>query len=251
MNSLAVSAIVFACVFGGALLGFLLRGVLPEDHLSQASRDLVKLGIGTIATMSALVLGLLVSSAKSSYDAQSRELTEMSAKIVLLDRILYHYGPDAKPARDELRDVVARLIERTWPKDRATRSLQPTISAKSEAVYDKIQELVPANDMQRALQNRAINLATDIGQTRWLMVEQGYSPVSLPLLIVVVFSLTISFASFGLHAPPNGTVLATFFLSALSVSGVMFLILEMYAPLGGFIEVSSAPLRAALGYLGQ
>lgn len=251
MNSLATSAVVFVCVFGGALLGFLLRSILPEDHLSPASRDLVKLGIGTIATMSALILGLLVSSAKSSYDAQSRELTEMSAKIILLDRVLSHYGPDAKEARDVLRDSVSRLIERTWPKDRASRSMEQPVTSNSEPVYDKIQELVPANDTQRALQNRALNIATDIGQTRWLMIEQGYNPVSLPLLLVLVFSLTISFASFGLHAPPNGTVLATFFLSALSVSGVMFLILEMYTPLGGFIEVSSAPLRAALGYLGQ
>ena len=250
MNSLVTSAIVFACVFGGALLGFLLRSILPEDHLNTASRDLVKLGIGTIATMSALVLGLLVSSAKSSYDAQSRELTEMSAKIILLDRILSHYGPDAKDARNSLRDVVARLIERTWPKDRATRTEQ-TPTANAEFIYGKIQDLVPTSDTQRALQNRALNIAVDIGQTRWLMIEQGYSPVSMPLLIVVVFSLTISFASFGLHAPPNGTVVATFFLSALSVSGVIFLILEMYTPLGGFIEVSSAPLRAALGYLGQ
>jgi len=251
MNSLATSAIVFACVFGGALLGFSLRGVLPEDHLSPASRDLVKLGIGTIATMSALVLGLLVSSAKSSYDAQGRELTEMSAKIILLDRVLSHYGPEAKPARDALRDVVSRFVERAWPKNRAERPVQPPVVATSEVVYDEIQVLVPANDAQRALQTRALNLVADISQTRWLMIEQGYSPVSMPLLIVVVFSLTISFASFGLHAPPNGTVLATFFLSALSVSGVMFMILEMYTPLGGFIEISSAPLRAALGYLGQ
>jgi len=251
MNSLAASGIVFVCVFGGAIVGFLLRKVLPEDHLNQASRDLVKLGIGTIATMSALVLGLLVSTAKSSYDMQSRELTEMSAKIVLLDRILSHYGPDAKEARADLRNGVARLIETTWPKEGTTRSGRQSLTPGSEFVYDQIQKLVPANDTQRALQNRALNIAVDIGQTRWLMIEQGYSPVSLPLLIVVVFSLTISFASFGLHAPPNGTVLATFFLSALSVSGVMFLILEMYSPLGGFIEVSSAPLRAALGYLGQ
>jgi len=250
MNTLATSAIVFVCVFGGALLGFRLRAVLPEHHLNPASRDLVKLGIGIIATMSALVLGLLVASAKTSYDAQSRELTEMSAKIILLDRMLSHYGPDAKETRDMLRDVVARLIERAWPKHR-TGSMQEPTAAHSEILYDKIQELVPTNDAQRTLQNRALNLAIDIGQMRWLMIEQAYSPASLPLLIVVVFSLTISFASFGLNAPPNGTILVTFFLGALSVSGVMFLILEMYTPLGGFIEISSAPLRAALGYLGQ
>lgn len=251
MNTLATSAIVFISVFGGALLGFRLRAVLPEDHLSPASRDLVKLGMGTIATMTALVLGLLVTSAKNSYDAQSRELTEMSAKVILLDRVLSHYGPEAKEARDLLQVVVARLIEHTWPNEKAGRAMPEPMASRSEVLYDKIQELAPKDEVQRALQNRALNIAIDIGQMRWLMVEQGYSLVSTPLLVVVVFSLAITFISFGLHAPPNGTILATFFLGALSVSGVMFLILEMYTPLGGLIQISSAPLRAALGYLGQ
>ena len=251
MNTLATSAIVFGCVFGGALLGFGLRVVLPEDHLSPASRDLVKLGMGTIATMTALVLGLLVASAKNSYDTQSRELTEMSAKVILLDRVLSHYGPEGKEARDLLKAVVARFIERTWPKEMSEHSMQEPTASHTELLYDKIQELVPTNEAQRGLQNRALNIAVDIGQMRWLMVEQGYSLVSMPLLVVVVFSLTITFISFGLHAPPNGTILVTFFLSALSVSGVMYLILEMYTPFGGFIQISDAPLRAALSYLGQ
>ena len=251
MNSLATSAIVFACVFGGVLFGFWLRVVLPEDHLSTASRDLVKLGMGTIATMTALVLGLLVSSAKNAYDAQSRELTEMSAKIVLLDRVLSHYGPEAKEARDLLQVVVSRLIEQTWPKGKLGRPMPAPTASRAEVLYDKIQELVPKNDVQRGLQSRALNIATDIGQMRLLMMEQGYSPASMPLLVVVVFSLAITFISFGLHAPPNGTIVATFFLGALSVSGVMFLVLEMYTPFGGLIEISSAPLRAALAHLGQ
>ena len=251
MNTLATSAIVFACVFGGSLLGFGLRVVLPEDHLSPVSRDLVKLGMGTIATMTALVLGLLVASAKNSYDTQSRELTEMSAKVILLDRVLSHYGPEAKEARDLLKAVVSRFIERTWSKEMSRHSMAEPTASQAEPLYDKVQGLVPANEVQRALQNRALNIAVDIGQMRWLMVEQGYSLVSMPLLVVVVFSLAITFISFGLHAPPNGTILTTFFLSALSVSGVMYLILEMYTPFGGFIQISDAPLRAALGYLGQ
>ena len=201
--------------------------------------------------MTALVLGLLVNSAKTAYDGQSRALTEMSAKIILLDRVLSHYGPEAKEARDLLKTVVTRLIERTWSREPGKHSISVPTASGSEILFDKIQELVPASDMQRVLQNRALNLAVEIGQMRWLMVEQGYSPVSTPLVIVVVFSLTITFASFGLHAPPNGTLVATFFLGSLSVSGVMFLILEMYQPFGGYIQISSAPLRAALAYLGQ
>ena len=96
MNYIAIRLIVFACVFGGALFGMFLRGVLPERHLSADSKDTVRLGMGLIGTMTALVLGLLVASAKSYYDTQSSELTEMSAKIVLLDRVLAHYGPVTK-----------------------------------------------------------------------------------------------------------------------------------------------------------
>lgn len=251
MGALAISAIVFACVFGGALLGFRLRAFLPEDHLSPASRDLVKLGMGTIATMTALVLGLLVASAKNSYDTESRDLTEFSAKVVLLDRILAHYGPEGQEARDLLKVVISRSIERIWPKEGSSPpSLEPT-GSRADLLYDRLEQLAPKDDVQRGLQSRALSIATDIAQTRLVMIEQGYSPVSTPLIVVVVFSLTITFISFGLHAPPNATVLVTFFLGALSVSAVMFLILGMYTPFGGLIPVSSAPLRWALAHLGN
>jgi Protein of unknown function (DUF4239) len=251
MSTLAISAIVFVCVFGGALAGFQLRTVLPEEHVNLLSRDVVKLAMGTIATMTALVLGLLVNSAKNSFDTQSRELTEMSAKIVLLDRALSHYGPEANDARQILRSAVAELIEETWPSNRPGRPMSEPSASHSEILFDKIQELAPATDTQRMLQNRALTLAVDIGQMRWLLIEQGYSPVSTPLVIVVVFSLTITFTSFGIHSPRNGTLIATVFLAALSVSGVMFLILEMYRPFGGLIQISSASIRAALAHLGH
>ena len=144
MNTLAISAIAFVCVFGGALVGFRLRSVLPEDHVNIASRDVVKLAMGTIATMTALVLGLLVNSAKNSYDTQSRELTEMSAKIILLDRALAHYGPEAKETREILRTVVAGLLEQTWPGKGAGRPMSEPTASHSEILFDKIQELTPA-----------------------------------------------------------------------------------------------------------
>jgi len=251
MNALAVSAIVFVCVFGGALVGFWLRTVLPEGHLTPASRDLVKLGMGTIATMTALVLGLLVASAKNSYDAESRGLTEMAAKVILLDRILAHYGPEAQETRDLLKVVIAGTIERIWPKPGSHPQELELTGSRADVLYDKLEQLAPKNDVQRGLQSRALGIATDIAQTRLLMIEEGYSPVSMPLIVVVVFSLAVTFMSFSLNAPPNATVLVTFLLGALSVSAVMFLILGMYTPFGGLIPVSSAPLRWALAHLGE
>jgi hypothetical protein len=227
-----------------------LRTALPAHHLSDDSRKLINLGIGTIATMSALVLGLLVASAKTSYDTQKNEITEMSAKIVLVDRVLAHYGPEANDARDFLRKAVVQAIDRIWPQSASDPpQLEPT--GGIEVLYDKVQGLSPKNDAQRSLQTRAVNMLIDLGQSRFLLVEQGTNSVSVPLLAVVVFSFAISFMSFSLNADPNPTVVITFLLGALSIAGVIFLILEMYSPFRGLIQISSAPMRNALAHLGR
>jgi hypothetical protein len=247
MIFIVIRLIVFACTFGGALIGMFLRAVLPERHLSADSKDTVRLGMGMIATMAALVLGLLVASAKNFYDTQSSDLTQLSANVVLLDRVLAHYGPETKEARDVLRGAVARSLNLIWHQD---SQMAPT-AAGGEILYDKIQALSPQNDAQRALKAQASSMAIDLGKLRWLMFEQGSASVSLPLLAVLVFWLAIVFASFGLFAPPNVTVIVTLFLCALSVSAAIFLILEMYMPFQGLMQLSSAPLRNALVHLGQ
>lgn len=249
MSSQAVTLIVFVCVFGGALLGIVLRATLPEEQLSAASRDVVKLAMGTIATMTAVILGLLVASAKGYYDTQNSELTQMSARIVLLDRILAHYGPEAKPARNVLRDVAAGMLERLWRRDSPPARAAPT--ASGEGLYDQIQALTPQDDSQRFGRSQALNLAMQVGETRWLMFEQASSSVSMPLLLVMIFSLSITFASFSLHAAPNPTVIVTLVLCALAVALTLFLILEMYSPFQGWIQIPSEPLRNALAQLGR
>jgi len=251
MGSVTVSLIVFACLFGGALFGTLFRRALPQHHLTADSQDVVKLGMGLVATMSALVLGLLVSSAKSSYDSQSSELTEMSARVVFLDRMLAHYGPETKEARDALRGAVAGSLDQIWPQERGGTSEAGAPSTHAEALLDKIQMLAPKGDGQRWLQSQALSMAIGLGQTRWLLYEQGASSVSKPLIAILVFWLTAIFISFGLFAPRNATVTTALFVSGLSVSGAIFLILEMYAPFSGLIKISSAPLRFALAHLGE
>jgi hypothetical protein len=207
--------------------------------------------MGMVATTAALVLGLLVASAKNFYDTQSTELTQMSANVVLLDRVLAHYGPETKEARDLLRGAVARTLELIWHQDHQQHSQMEPRAAGGEILYDKIQALSPKNDAQHALQAQASSMAIDLGKMRWLMFEQGTDSISLPLLAVLVFWLAIVFTSFGLFAPTNPTVIATLFLCALSVSAAIFLILEMYTPFEGLIQISNAPLRNALAHLGQ
>ena len=223
-----------------------LRVVLPEHHLSADSKDTVRMGFGLIGTMTALVLGLLIASAKSFYDTQSNELTEMSAKVVLLDRVLAHYGPETKEVRDLLHSAVARMLDQLWPKDPGQHPQMEPTAAGGEILYDKIQELSPKNDTQRSLQAQALNMAIDLGKMRWLMFEQGGSFISMPIMAMLVFWLAIIFSSFGLFAPRNATAIATLFVCALSVSGAIFLILEMYTPFRGITRISSKPMKEAL-----
>ena len=251
MNSIAVSVIVFACVFGGALLGIFLGRSLPDHHLNPESKTTVNLGMGMISTMAALVLGLLVASAASSYFAQKDELTQLSAKFVLLDRLLAHYGPEAKPTREMLRSKVAAMIDQMWPQERGSGPPQAPNVGGGEVLYDDIQQLAPQNDIQRSIKGEALGMALEVGKTRWLMFEQGSLPIPFTFLMVVVFWFTIVFASYGLHAPRNPTVIFSLFLCALSVAGAILLILELYKPFEGLIQISSAPMRSALAQMGK
>ncbi len=251
MSSMVLSSIVFACVFGGALFGMCLRAVLPEHHLSADSKDVVKMGMGLIATMTALVLGLLIASTKNSYDTQNSEVEHMSANILLLDRLLAHYGPETNEARDLLRRTVALGIDRVWPEKGSPNLDIPERRTGTKNFFEEIQELSPRDDTQRALQARALQISTDLSQTRFLLFEQTGSSIPMPFLVVLVFWLTILFTSFGLFAPPNPTVIATLLVCALSVSGALFLILELDQPFEGVIQISSATVRNALAHLGQ
>jgi hypothetical protein len=254
VTSLTISLIVFACIFGGALLGMFLRAVLHDHHLSVESKDVVKLGMGLIGTMTALVLGLLIASAKGSFDTQRNGIAQLSANIILLDRVLAHYGPETKDARATLRASVGDMLQRTWPED-GSRPGQSEAGARSEGryegLYEIIQGLAPKDDAQRALQTQALKVGMDIAQTRWLLFAQKGSSIPLPFLVVMVSWLTLILASFGLFAPPNAVACIALLVCALAVSSAVFLILELDRPFGGLIQISSAPLRDALGQLGR
>jgi len=250
---MAISWAIFACAFGGALLGMLLHKFLPAHHLETDSKDVVKLGMALIATMTALVLGLLIASAKSSFDVQRSEFTQMSANIIELDRLLALFGPQTQEARDVLRRRIALSLDRNWsaPTSRSEKLDSQQMRAGGVHFYEKIQGLVPRSDFQRAIQGQALQIALDLGRMRSLLLEQAGSSIPSPFLAVVVFWLAIIFTSFGLFAPHNATVVTTLFLCALSVSGAIFLILELDSPFAGLMQISDAPLRNALALLGH
>ena len=251
-NEFIVAAVVYACVMGGAVLGFALRGVLPEHHMSEPSRNVVNLAIGLIATLSALVLGLLVASAKGSFDSRNEEVQSGAAKIILLDRALRQYGDETKPTRELLRKLTQRRIDRTWGEGAGTSGLVTKADATSaEEVRARLFALAPANDAQRWLMQRALALTAEIEQARWLLIEENRSSIPRPFLVVLVFWLTAIFASLGLFAPRNATVYTVIMVCALSVSTAIFMILEMDQPYDGLLRISSAPLVNAVLEIGH
>ena len=246
-----ISEIAFAFIFGGALLGMLLRLVLPEPHLSSDTKDVVRLSTGLIATLSALVLGLLIASAQGTFQTQSNQIKQITANVVLLDSILARAGPEAQPVRVLLRGAVRTLVERIWGTgDAATTPAPPfEASVQAELFFDKLLALTPQNDAQRQMQSKAIQIGIDLSQTRILLTQSG-NAIPTPFLIVLVFWITLIFLSFGLFARPNLTIVAALFFCAISASSAVFLILDLSHPFTGLITIPSVPLSNALAPLG-
>ncbi len=252
MNPIAIGTLVFVCTFGGVLAGMRLRPILPKPHLDDASRSAVTLGIGLIATMTALVLGLVTASAKSSFDAMDTVVKRSAVEILTLDRVLARYGPETGEIRAAMKDALARRIDMIWPQgpSRLAQPDQLELMRRVEGIVDRIQSLSPQSDTQRQLRARALDLSEAVLEMRWGTFRTGSSIPTL-FLGVLVFWLTITFASFGLFAPRNATVVAVLFVCALSVAGAVFLLMELDGPFEGLIKVSPDPLRFAYSHLNQ
>jgi hypothetical protein len=250
MNAILVSLAVFAVVFGGALAGMGLRRVLPEDQLGPEAKDIIRLAVGLLVTMTALVLGMLVSTANSSYQQRKDQLTEMASDFVGVDRLLGSYGPETQTARADLHELAESSLERIWP-NQASGVAQLGPSDNGELFYNQLQMLVPKNDVQAAAKGAAISAAISLRRTYWLMfLGSEESSLSIPLLLVVVSWLTAIFVSFGLFAPRNHTVMVTMVVCAIAVSGAIFIIMAMYTPFSGVMKISSLPMRDALIRMG-
>jgi hypothetical protein len=251
MNAIQISVTAFACTFGGALLGIFLRSVLPKEHLSTNSNTTIKLAMGLVITMTGIVLGMLVSAARTSYNARYNDLITTSADIIMLDRLLTNYGPEAQGARSELRSAIQSILESVWGDTSSLRvELKP--SQQIEGVYDKVLALSAKTPEQNVAKTQAVSLATQLIRTRWLLLI-GSQPdsISTPLLVMVTSWLTAIFVSFGLFAPANPTVISTFLVSAIAVSTATFLIVQMSNPYRGILKLPATPMRAAFAQLAK
>lgn len=253
MSALSTASIIALGIYGGFLLGRWGQNRLPGHHLSKESQDTVKLGAGLIATMAALVLGLLVSSAKNSFDAMNAGIASNCARALYLDHLLADYGPEAQPTRKQIRRSIEGNLARIWPeKTTGDRGLKAAEESNLLLPIEQgVHQLEPKTDLQRALLAQARQITGDMLQTRLLTIEQQQG--SLPVVFLVLLSVWISllFFTFGIFAPHNPTVAAVMAICAISVASAIFLILEMDQPLDGIIKASPAPLQKALLLLGQ
>jgi hypothetical protein len=249
VTALLVSLITFALVFGGAFLGMYFRNALSDDHLREDVRDVIRLSTGLIGTIAALVLGLLIASAKTSYDTKSTQINQITTNIILLDLLLEQYGPDAKNLRIMLRNAIPPLVDRIWNEgDRA--KLSPfTATVEAQEFVKKVQQLEPNNDPKRALQAQVLSAAANLSQARLSLFTQSHDAIPAPFLAILIFWLAIIFTSFGLFVRSNRVVIVTFFVGGLSVACAIFLILEMGQPFAGLMQISSEAPRHALAPL--
>jgi len=253
MTPMMISSIVLVCSFGAGLVGIVLHIKVPDEQLDTDTRDVVKLVMGLIATMSALVLGLLIASSKTAYDQQNDGLKELSVNIVLLDRTLAFYGQDAQKVRAELRDAIQKTHDRIWssteirPEELNSDDLRKGARGRIELMN----QLVPKTDIERELKSRALQLAETVSRSRLLLYERLRNSISWPFLAVLVFWVTILFLGFGIFSRFTPTIIVALLVGALSVAGAVFLILELGEPYRGMMRISDAPLLDTIAQISR
>ncbi len=253
MSPIAASTLSFALIFGSALAAQFVKRYLPPQHLSTESKEVVKAALELIVALTALVLGLLIAAAKSSYDAQDTAVKELSAKLILLDRTLVLYGPEAKESRTLLRETLTTLDNSLWMQEKGQSTALATGEGrgKLEEVYANAAALTPQSEVQRSLKPRILALTLELAAERLRIFAQRDCSLPTPLLVVLLAWLMILFVGYGLLAPGNATVMTMLFVCALSAAGALFMMLELTAPFAGIMRISHEPVRDALSLMIQ
>lgn len=251
MNTIMASVLVAACIFLGGVGGLYLHRILPKDHLTQETLNAVKLGTGMLSVLASLVLGLLIATAKTSYDQTDQAIRNYAAELALLNETLRDYGGPASVPRDLLRDYTSQFLRLGWPQD----GKHPVINDDEktrvllERVREAIRALKPVDKLQSALVDEASDINRNLLRQRWLLIEQQGPNVQRVVLVVLVSWITVIFVSFGLNAPRNATVMVAFLICSMAIGGSIFLILEMDRPMEGVMQISSWPLENVLAHM--
>jgi hypothetical protein len=246
-----VFLVTLASTLGGAVLGAVLRRWLPASHLNTETREVIRLGVGLLATLSAVAISLMIASAKTSYDTQDAHFRQFSADVILTDQLLAQYGPEASGIRKLMRQAIPAALDRIWA-EKAIAAPQGnafTTTSAAERIYDAIEALTPVNDAQRVLKPRIEQAAGDIARARLLMFADVDTPIQRPFLLILVFWLTVIFVSFSLFVEPGPVIAAALLVFALSISSALFLVADLSRPFAGLMQISNQSLRDALGPL--
>jgi hypothetical protein len=247
MYAISVSVLSAVCVFAGGLAGVLLHPRLPSSHLTRETQDVVKLGIGMLSVLASLVLGLLIATGKSSSDSTDQQVRSYAADIILLAETLRDYGADAAKPTGLLREFTVSTLQDIWPQNGADPNLANRATGQQlEHVREAIRALHPVDGGQRWLQDQALTLVTSLLHQRWQIIEHQGPNVRPVVLAILVSWITIIFASFGLNAPRNATVMAAYLVCSVAIGGAVFLIIEMDNPFQGPLQIPRAPMANAL-----
>jgi hypothetical protein len=246
MNTILTSLTIFASIFGAALLGMAIRRKVPDNHLGSDAKDVIRLVTGITATTSALVLGMLVSNAKTYYDSWNAQVAEIASQVVTIDRLMADYGPETDEIRVEFRQLVQNFVERTWPKqDSLQVALKPQYNG--DILMRQVELLTPKDALQTSEKSQIVPMITSLRQAQWRMFARSQqTTMPTPLLVIVVSWQAVIFVSMALFAPRNITIFVTFALGALTISTAVLLILDMYSPFKGILTISSAPITDSL-----
>ena len=251
MINIAIGLISFVAIFGGVLTGMLAARRLPGHHLSGETQSAVNVSVAVIGTLSALVLGLMITAANRSFSARTGEVRELSLQVIRMERNLQRYGPETEDARAKLRDWAIIKTQQLFPEKGRQAPASATAIAKLEDVQDAILALTPRDEREKYLRTLCATLSSTLIQARWaLEVRSGHS-TPLPFLVLLIFWLAIVFASFGLFAPANPTTIVVLLLCSMAVSGGIILIEELDNPLSGLIQIPSDSMHRALSEITQ
>jgi hypothetical protein len=247
LNPLIIAVLFFATVLAGAFAGWATRKRLSADNLTDETKSVVSVSMAVVATISALVIGLLISNANTAFSVLGGEVTALSAQVLRLDNILRRYGPEAGPSRQTLREFAERKTDDLFPDSGGdVRLSNPATYELLQRLEDLMLALKPGNERDKWWLGQAMTLAGKIGDTGWLMAQQVGQGTPRAFVVLLAFWLTSLFASFGLFGPQNRTTLVFVILCALAVAGAIGLILELEKGFGGIVQVSPEPLRQAV-----
>jgi hypothetical protein len=251
MSATSIALLSLLFIFCSGLLGFLLRLKLTEEHLSKNSMSVISLCTGVLATMGSLVLGLMLSSAKTSFDTVANDINSMSGKIVLLDTALARYGPETQPLRDNLQRGYQTAFEKlSSGNPPSLKTIDPQSKDDPLARLDHgLNTLKPTDSFQQAMQKRAITLTGDLENLRWQLTNLDEKPIPTPFLVALIFWFAAIFVGFGMMTANNWLVALSLLLCATSISAAIFLTNEMSSPFSGLMNVSLQPLENALAII--